>query len=75
MEALNHAMGRFIPVEGLLLHSERGWQHCNNKYQEIIKNNGFVCSMSRKGNFWDNAPMESFWGKLKTEWLSDKKPK
>jgi len=39
------------------------------EYQEILKKNGFICSMSRKGNCYDNAPMESFWGKLKQEWL------
>lgn len=75
MEALDQAIGRFRPSSGLLLHSDRGSQYCSNRYQEIIENNGFVCSMSRKGNCWDNAPMESFWGKLKTEWLSDKKLK
>ena len=69
IEALNQAMGRFRPTSGLLLHSDRGSQYCSNKYQEVIKKNGFVCSMSRKGNCWDNAPMESFWGKLKTEGL------
>ena len=36
------------------------------------KRDGFICSMSRKGNCWDNAPMESFWGKLKQEWLNGK---
>lgn len=75
MEALNQAVGRFKPKSGLLLHSDRGSQYCSKKYQAIIKKNGFVCSMSRKGNCWDNAPMESFWGKLKSEWLRDKKLK
>lgn len=75
MEALNQAIGRYRPAAGMLLHSDRGSQYCSNKYQEIIKKNGFICSMSRKGNCWDNAPMESFWGKLKSEWLSDKKLK
>ncbi len=36
-----------------------------------MKESGFICSMSRKGNCWDNAPMESFWGKLKQEWLNE----
>jgi putative transposase len=75
MEALNQAIGRFRPKKGLLLHSDRGSQYCSKKYQEIINANEFICSMSRKGNCWDNAPMESFWGKLKSEWLSDKKLK
>ena len=73
IEALNQAIGRFRPSAGLLLHSDRGSQYCSNEYQKIIKNNGFICSMSRKGNCWDNAPMESFWGKLKSEWLCDMK--
>lgn len=73
IEALNQAIGRFRPSAGLLLHSDRGSQYCSNEYQKIIKDNGFICSMSRKGNCWDNAPMESFWGKLKSEWLCDMK--
>ena len=75
MEALNQAIGRYRPEAGLLLHSDRGSQYWSRKYQEIIEEKGFKCSMSRKGNCWDNAPMESFWGKLKSEWLSDKKLK
>lgn len=73
IDALQQAIGRFRPKPGLLLHSDRGSQYCSNDYQAIIKRNNFVCSMSRKGNCWDNAPMESFWGKLKSEWLQDKK--
>jgi transposase InsO family protein len=73
IEALHQAIGRCRPSSGLLLHSDRGSQYCSNDYQAIIKNNDFVCSMSRKGNCWDNAPMESFWGKLKSEWLCDMK--
>lgn len=73
IDALKQAIGRFRPGAGLLLHSDRGSQYCSNEYQAIIKKNGFICSMSRKGNCWDNAPMESFWGKLKSEWLRDKR--
>ncbi len=50
---------------------DRGSQYCSNDYQKLLKDNSFICSMSRKGNCWDNAPMESFWGKLKQEWLND----
>jgi len=67
IEALNQIIWRFRPSLGLLLHSDRGSQYCSNEYQKIVNNNGFICSMSRKGNCWDNAPMESFWGKLKSE--------
>lgn len=73
IEALEQAILHFRPSKGLLIHSDRGSQYCSNNYQQILSDKGFVCSMSRKGNCWDNAPMESFWGKLKTEWLSDKK--
>lgn len=73
IEALEQAILHFRPSKGLLIHSDRGSQYCSNKYQQILSDKGYVCSMSRKGNCWDNAPMESFWGKLKTEWLSDKK--
>ncbi len=56
--------------KGVILHSDRGSQYCSKQYQRLIKKHGFKCSMSRKGNCWDNAPMESFWGKLKQEWLN-----
>lgn len=54
---------------GVLIHSDRGSQYCSNDYQALLKRYGFICSMSRKGNCWDNAPMETFWGKMKYEWL------
>ena len=54
---------------GVLIHSDRGSQYCSNDYQALLKDFGFICSMSRKGNCWDNAPMETFWGKMKYEWL------
>ena len=73
INALTEACIRRNPAPGLLLHSDRGVQYCCKEYQREIKRRGFVCSMSRKGNCWDNAPMESFWGKLKTEWLNDRK--
>ena len=54
---------------GVLLHSDRGSQYCSYDYQSLLKKYAFICSMSRKGNCWDNAPMEAFWGKMKYEWL------
>jgi len=71
--ALNGACIRRSPEPGLLLHSDRGVQYCSGEYQKEIAHRKFICSMSRKGNCWDNAPMESFWGKLKTEWLYDRR--
>jgi Transposase and inactivated derivatives len=67
--ALKHAVARTRAFQGLLVHSDRGVQYASNRYQKLLKANGFICSMSRKGNCYDNAPMESFWGKLKQEWL------
>ena len=73
IQALNQANGRRGNPRGVLLHSDRGSQYCSHDYQEKLRQGGFTCSMSRKGNCWDNAPMESFWGKLKQEWLNDKR--
>ena len=72
MRALQDAVGRGYGAIGCLLHSDRGSTYCSGEYQEMLHRNGFVCSMSRKGDCWDNAPMESFWGKMKTEWLLPK---
>ena len=73
IDCLTQARGRRSNPKGVLLHSDRGSQYCSRAYQKLLGKNGFICSMSRKGNCYDNAPMESFWGKLKQEWLNDKK--
>lgn len=54
-------------IEGVLLHSDQGAQYASLSYQQKLKGFGVLCSMSRKGNCWDNAPMESFFHSLKTE--------
>lgn len=72
IRALNQAIGRTKPQNGLLLHSDRGIQYASKDYQKLLTKHGIICSMSRKGYCYDNAPMESFWGKLKSEWLNDK---
>ena len=54
---------------GAVLHSDQGWQYQNARYQTMLKDNGFVQSMSRKGNCLDNAVMENFFGLLKSELL------
>lgn len=59
--------------EGCILHSDRRSQYCLLDYQALAKAYGFVSSMSQKESCWDNAPMESFWGKLKQEWLNDQR--
>jgi len=68
IQALKQANGRRENPKGTLIHSDRGSQYCSHDYQKELNRGGFICSMSRKGNCWDNAPMESFWGKLKQEW-------
>jgi putative transposase len=73
LDALRQAKDRQGNPKGVLAHSDRGSQYCSYDYQKELKKDGFICSMSRKGNCWDNAPMESFWGKLKQEWLNDKR--
>lgn len=65
--ALTNALQMHRPPPGLILHSDRGSQYCSNYYQAKLNNYGIICSMSRKGNCYDNAPMESFWGLLKNE--------
>jgi putative transposase len=71
--ALRQAKVRRGNPKGVLAHSDRGSQYCSYDYQKELNKDGFICSMSRKANCWDNAPMESFWGKLKQEWLNDKR--
>ena len=51
------------PARGLIVHSDRGSQYCSHQYRQIIEKQGFTGSMSRKGNCYDNAPIESFLGK------------
>jgi len=72
INCLNQACGRRGNPKSVLLHSDRGSQYCSHEHQQLIEQYGFTCSMIRKGDFFDNAPMESFWGKLKQEWLNDK---
>jgi len=55
------------PRQGLMVHSDRGSQYASDRFQKALHERGFVCSMSRKGNCWDNAPSESFFHTLKTE--------
>jgi transposase InsO family protein len=55
------------PPKGLVHHSDRGSQYCSSSYRKLLERFGMVVSMSRKGNCYDNAPMESFWDSLKNE--------
>jgi putative transposase len=67
LTALTRAIHLHRPPPGLILHSDRGSQYCSMAYQEKLKDYGIICSMSKKGDCYDNAPMESFWGILKNE--------
>ena len=66
-KALNMAIKNKRPSQGLIVHSDRGSQYCSHAYHKIIKQHQFTGSMSGKGNCFDNAPIESFWGVLKNE--------
>ena len=66
-DALIMALRRRGKVTGLLLHFDRGSQYASDDYQKLLKSNDITCSMSRKGNCYDNAAMESFFGPLKQE--------
>ena len=66
-DALSMALARRSPGEGLLHHSDRGVQYASEDYQHLLQSHGIACSMSGKGDCWDNAVMESFWATLKTE--------
>ncbi|MBC3911646.1 IS3 family transposase, partial [Undibacterium umbellatum] len=66
-KALWKAVSNKRPPPGLIHHSDRGSQYCALSYRELLEQFGMKTSMSRKGNCYDNAPMESFWGSLKNE--------
>ena len=67
MDALSMAWFRRQPAPGLMHHSDRGSQYASHVFQARLHEYGMVCSMSRKGNCWDNAPPESFFNSLKNE--------
>ena len=67
IQALFRAVRNQKPKPGLILHSDRGSQYCAHDYQKVLVQFDMRPSMSRKGDCWDNSPMESFWGTLKNE--------
>ncbi len=67
INALRMAYFRRKPQPGVMHHSDRGSQYCSDDYQKLLREYGMLVSMSRKGNCWDNAPMESFFNSLKNE--------
>lgn len=73
VDALNMALAHHSPGENLVTHSDRGVQYASEHYQRLLKAHGITCSMSRRGNCWDNAPMESFFATLKKELVHHEK--
>ena len=71
VDALALAVERRLPGEGLLAHSDRGSQYASDHYQSLLAKHGITCSMSRRADCWDNAPMESFFASLKKELVHD----
>jgi transposase InsO family protein len=70
IDALQMALDRHRPAKGLIHHTDRGSQYASGDYQKVLADRKIVCSMSRKGNCYDNAVAESFFGLLKTEWVN-----
>lgn len=68
-QALRMAIRNRTPPRGLVHHSDRGAQYASHAYRLLLARHGLVCSMSGKGDCWDNAVVESFFGTLKTELL------
>jgi len=71
--SLIRAVMRRRPEKGLIHHSDCGSQYCSLEYRKILDHYGMTASMSRKGNCYDNAPMESFWGTLKQELINHRR--
>ena len=71
-DALLMAIWRRDKPDALLHHSDRGSQYSRETFQKLMADNGVMCSMSRSGNVWDNAVMESFFSSLKTERVARK---
>jgi putative transposase len=67
VDALEMAVQRRLPAAGLLAHSDRGSQYASDHYRRLLEEQGISCSMSGRGDCWDNAPMESFFASLKKE--------
>ena len=71
VDALEMAVVKRLPGEGLLAHSDRGSQYASEHYQRLLGKHGIECSMSEVGQCWDNAPGESFFASLKKELVHD----
>lgn len=69
IRALNKAIMRRRPGSGLMIHSDRGVQYASSDFRAALQKHGFIQSMSRKGNYWDNAVAESFFHTIKTQMI------
>ena len=69
IDAMQMALEQRRPTPGLMHHSDRGSQYASCDFRQLLDDHGIACSMSRRGNCYDNAPTESFFGKLKAEWV------
>lgn len=69
LEALSNAAAARRPTAGLIHHSDRGSQYASADYRHLLGKHDMICSMSRRGNCWDNAVAESFFKSLKAEWV------
>ena len=70
--AMKMALADRRPDADMIHHSDRGVQYASGDFQDLLTDNKVICSMSRKGNCWDNACVESFFGSLKNEWVRGK---
>jgi len=72
IRALMMAVNLRQPPPGLIHHTDRGSQYASHVYQKLLRQHGMIPSMSRKGNCWDNAPVERFFSSLNGEWTGDR---
>jgi putative transposase len=73
IDALQMAIWRRKMPRGVIIHSDRGSQYCSHDYQKLLNENGFICSMSKKGDCYDNASMESWNHSFKVEAIHGEK--
>ena len=69
-QSLYMAVASKRPAKGLIHHSDRGSQYCAYQFRSLLEQLGMRISMSRRGNCYDNAPMESLWGTIKSELIN-----
>ncbi len=73
IDALQMAIWQRKKPRGVIIHSDRGSQYCSHEYQELLADNGFICSMSKRGDCYDNASMESWNHSFKVEAIHGEK--